>query len=143
MLAAMLERGDLTPQQLAALDFSKLAFARATLSAGSMQYFVDWVLPQLELLIDDTTSPLEVWTTIDPAMQQAALEAVSVKDFDLAIDKTKRAAELRETADYWFARADSEDALSGENDVFNLFDMAGPRCSYHELAERCNCRVLF
>lgn len=45
---------------------------------------------------------------------QAALESVSVKDYDLAIDKTKRAADLRAIAQIWFSRADDEDVASAE-----------------------------
>lgn len=43
----------------------------------------------------------------------AAKTAKSVKDQDLAIDTTKRAADLRALADYWFGLADNEDAESG------------------------------
>ena len=32
-------------------------------------------LPQLEVLIDETTAPLEVWTTLDLNMQTAATNA--------------------------------------------------------------------
>lgn len=43
---------------------------------NSVRYFTDWALPQLELLIDERDAPLEVWTTIDPAMQRAADAAI-------------------------------------------------------------------
>jgi penicillin-binding protein 1A len=33
---------------------------------NSVRYFTDWALPQLEVLIDETEAPLEVWTTLDP-----------------------------------------------------------------------------
>ena len=41
---------------------------------------------------------------------QAARESKSVKDFDLSIDLTKRATDLRLIADTWFVRADDQDA---------------------------------
>ncbi|WP_347302857.1 PBP1A family penicillin-binding protein [Croceibacterium sp. TMG7-5b_MA50] len=45
---------------------------------NSIRYFTDWVLPQLDLLLPyDNTEPVEVWTTIDPAMQRAAQRAIS------------------------------------------------------------------
>ncbi|WP_052208436.1 transglycosylase domain-containing protein [Croceibacterium mercuriale] len=45
---------------------------------NSVRYFTDWVLPQLDLLLPyDNTEPVEVWTTIDPAMQRAAQGAIS------------------------------------------------------------------
>lgn len=45
---------------------------------------------------------------------QAALESVSIKDYDLMIDKTKRATDLRVIAQAWFDRADNEDVSSAE-----------------------------
>ena len=43
---------------------------------NSARYFTDWALPQLDTLIDETEAPLEVWTTIDPAMQRAGDAAI-------------------------------------------------------------------
>ena len=43
---------------------------------NSVRYFTDWALPQLEVLIDETQRPLEVWTTLDLNMQRAADAAV-------------------------------------------------------------------
>ena len=42
-----------------------------------MRYFTDWALPQLDTLIDETNEPIDVWTTLDPAMQTAANRAVN------------------------------------------------------------------
>jgi penicillin-binding protein 1A len=39
---------------------------------NSVRYFTDWVLPQLDTLIDETIEPIEVWTTLDPNMQRHA-----------------------------------------------------------------------
>lgn len=44
----------------------------------------------------------------------AAKASRSVKDYDLQIDTTKRAADLREIAKWWFDLADGDDAISGE-----------------------------
>jgi penicillin-binding protein 1A len=44
---------------------------------NSVRYFTDWALPQLEMLIDETAAPLEVWTTLDLNMQRAADEAIA------------------------------------------------------------------
>jgi penicillin-binding protein 1A len=57
----------------AAPESLKLA---APTAQNSARYFTDWALPQLDTLIDETTAPLEVWTTIDPAMQRAADAAI-------------------------------------------------------------------
>jgi penicillin-binding protein 1A len=44
---------------------------------NSVRYFTDWVLPQLDTLIDETRDPIDVWTTLDPAMQRAADQAIN------------------------------------------------------------------
>lgn len=49
---------------------------------------------------------------------EAALKAKSVKDFDLSVDLTKRAAELRAQAAAFFQRAADEDAAS--EDAFTI-----------------------
>jgi len=38
----------------------------------SVRYFTDWVLPQLDGLIDETEKPIDVWTTLDLKMQHTA-----------------------------------------------------------------------
>jgi penicillin-binding protein 1A len=44
---------------------------------NSVRYFTDWALPQLDLLLPDgNTEPIQVWTTIDLAMQNAATKAI-------------------------------------------------------------------
>lgn len=43
---------------------------------NSVRYFTDWALPQLEMLIDETVEPLDVWTTLDLSMQRAADAAI-------------------------------------------------------------------
>lgn len=45
---------------------------------------------------------------------QAAMESAAIKDYDLQIDKTKRAADLTAIAKLWFGQADEEDVISGE-----------------------------
>ena len=52
---------------------------------------------------------------------RAALEAKTVKDYDLQLDLTKRSGELRAAAQMWFDRADAEDAANGDNDIFEIF----------------------
>lgn len=43
----------------------------------SVRYFTDWVLPQLDGLIDETEKPIDVWTTLDLRMQRAATAAIA------------------------------------------------------------------
>ncbi|HEU4820685.1 MAG TPA: PBP1A family penicillin-binding protein [Qipengyuania sp.] len=49
---------------------------KAQKAQNSVRYFTDWALPQLEMLLPETTEPIEVWTTIDPGMQRAATAAI-------------------------------------------------------------------
>ena len=43
----------------------------------SVRYFTDWILPQLNGLIDETEEPIDVWTTLDLKMQRAATAAIA------------------------------------------------------------------
>lgn len=45
---------------------------------------------------------------------QAALQSSSVRDYDLQIDETKRAADLRAIAQFWFDQAGDEDVIGAE-----------------------------
>lgn len=45
---------------------------------------------------------------------QAAMESAAIKDYDLQIDKTKRAADLTAIAKLWFGQADGEEVIAGE-----------------------------
>jgi len=49
-----------------------------------VRYFTDWALPQLDTLIDDSTDPIDVWTTLDPNMQNAATKAINADAPDRA-----------------------------------------------------------
>jgi penicillin-binding protein 1A len=44
---------------------------------NSVRYFTDWTLPQLDTLIDESSEPIDVYTTLDPAMQAAADRAIN------------------------------------------------------------------
>jgi len=44
---------------------------------NSVRYFTDWVLPQLDTLIEESVKPIEVWTTLDPNMQRLADRAIA------------------------------------------------------------------
>lgn len=50
---------------------------------------------------------------------QAAMESTSIKDYDLQVDLTKRAADLRAIAQMWFDMADDDD-LSESEDGFEI-----------------------
>src|SRR6476659_9816234 len=48
-----------------------------TTKQNSVRYFTDWALPQLDTLIDETSDPIDVWTTLDPGMQAMADRAIA------------------------------------------------------------------
>ena len=83
---AAVGRAGVVIQQMVRNEFITAAQARDANDVGvrlapaprqnSVRYFTDWALPQLDLLIDETEKPLEVWTTLDPAMQRDADAAV-------------------------------------------------------------------
>ncbi|MEN9682259.1 MAG: hypothetical protein RLZZ427_10 [Pseudomonadota bacterium] len=75
VLGLMETNGAVTPSEAAQVDFGKVKFASEA-GQNSVRYFTDWALPQLDLLLGETTEPIEVWTTLDPAMQRAATEAI-------------------------------------------------------------------
>lgn len=75
VIGVMQETGAITAEQAAAANPANVKLAPEP-KQNSVRYFTDWALPQLELLIDETTRPLEVWTTLDLSMQRAADEAI-------------------------------------------------------------------
>ncbi len=75
VLQTMQEAGKITPAEAAAVDLKNVKLA-AEQGQNSARYFTDWVLPQLDLLLPDNDQPIEVWTTLDPAAQHAATEAI-------------------------------------------------------------------
>src|SRR3546814_2163510 len=75
VLDLMQENGVITQAQAAAADPEDVKLAPEA-PQNSVRYLTDWALPQLDTLIDETSEPLEVWTTIDIRMQRAATNAL-------------------------------------------------------------------
>ena len=75
VLDTMARNGFISADQAAAVDPAKIRIQQTT-SNNSVRYFTDWALPQLDTLIDQTTDPIDVWTTLDPGMQVAADKAI-------------------------------------------------------------------
>jgi penicillin-binding protein 1A len=75
VLSVMQDNGKITAAQAAAADLDAVRLAKSK-GQDSVRYFTDWVLPQLDLVLPDTTEPIEVWTTLDIAMQSAATSAI-------------------------------------------------------------------
>lgn len=77
VLSQMHEYGYLSSDQLARVKVSAVNIHR-DVGGSSVRYFTDWVLPRLDVLLPNDTSsePIVVWTTLDPALQEAATEAI-------------------------------------------------------------------
>ncbi len=75
VLDLMRENGAITASQEAAADINSVTLAPEP-PQNSVRYFTDWALPQLDLLIEESNEPLEVYTTIDLPMQRAATQAI-------------------------------------------------------------------
>lgn len=75
VIDVMRRNGTITAAEAADADPAAVKLAPAP-RQNSVRYFTDWALPQLDLLIDETEKPLEVWTTLDLPMQRAADAAI-------------------------------------------------------------------
>ncbi len=72
----MQDAGMITAVEAANVDLAGVRLAAET-PQDSVRYFTDWVLPQLDGLIDETEKPIDVWTTLDLDMQRAATTAIA------------------------------------------------------------------
>jgi penicillin-binding protein 1A len=75
VIGLMRETGAITAEQAAEANPKDVKLAPEP-RQNSVRYFTDWALPQLEVRIDETQRPLEVWTTLDLGMQRAADTAI-------------------------------------------------------------------
>ncbi|UYY57341.1 transglycosylase domain-containing protein [Sphingomonas sp. S2-65] len=75
VLDVMAETGKISAAEARSVDPRSVKLAPEP-KQNSVRYFTDWALPQLEVLIDESEAPLEVWTTLDLGMQRAADEAI-------------------------------------------------------------------
>jgi penicillin-binding protein 1A len=74
VLRLMQEQGYISEDQ-AQVDVSAVQLKQQG-SQNSVRYFTDWVLPQLDIFLPETSQPIEVWTTLDIGMQRAATTAI-------------------------------------------------------------------
>jgi len=76
VLDLMREQGKISASE-AAIDPGTVKL-EAESGQNSFRYFTDYVLPQLDLLLPNNAGfePLEVWTTLDPALQRAGADAI-------------------------------------------------------------------
>ena len=75
VLDTMVDGGFITRSQADSAEPANVQLAQET-GQNSARYFSDWALPQLDMLIDEGTEALDVYTTIDLNMQRAATAAI-------------------------------------------------------------------
>ncbi len=75
VLGLMRDNGTISSADVNEVDFKAIRFASEG-GQNSARYFTDWALPQLDLLLGETTDPIEVWTTLDPRLQAAATASI-------------------------------------------------------------------
>ena len=75
VLQTMVRNGFITANTAASVNPANVRMQQTT-NQNSVRYFTDWALPQLDTLIDETSEPIDVWTTLDPGMQVAADKAI-------------------------------------------------------------------
>jgi len=76
VLRTMVENGFVSAERAAEVDPAQIRI-QSTSRQNSVRYFTDWALPQLDTLIDETSDPIDVWTTLDTGMQTAAERAIA------------------------------------------------------------------
>jgi penicillin-binding protein 1A len=75
VIQTMVRNGFIDSATAAAADPASVRIQQTT-NQNSVRYFTDWALPQLDTLIDQTSEPIDVWTTLDPGMQAVADRAI-------------------------------------------------------------------
>lgn len=76
VLKSMVDNGFISPTAAANVDPARIV-VQPNENQNSVRYFTDWALPQLDTLIDETSEPIDVWTTLDTGMQAAAGRAIN------------------------------------------------------------------
>ncbi len=76
VLNSMVENGFLPASSAVAIDPAEIK-VQPTAKQNSVRYFTDWALPQLDMLIDETSDPIDVFTTLDPKLQAAANSSIN------------------------------------------------------------------
>ena len=76
VVEVMQDAGMITAAEAASVKPAQVKLAAAP-PQDSVRYFTDWVLPQLDGLVDETEKPIDVWTTLDLKMQRAATAAIA------------------------------------------------------------------
>jgi penicillin-binding protein 1A len=77
VLGLMVRSGAISQAEADSANPEDVELVRDSRRQNATRYFTDWVLPQLDMLIDETSAPIDIWTTIDPVMQRTAVAAIN------------------------------------------------------------------
>lgn len=105
---------------------------------GDYVYFSDDEITALLARADDSITRAIGYAYLTLA-SRAAIQSKFVKDYDLQIDSTKRSADLRAIAQFWFDQADDEDDNNGLGEYFELVPTGRQGCGRCELSEGRTC----
>ena len=75
VLQSMVDNGFISAAAASGIDPAQIRIQQTT-KENSVRYFTDWALPQLDTLIDETSDPIDVWTTLNPSMQALGDQAI-------------------------------------------------------------------
>ena len=76
VLDSMVKNGFLPASSAIGVNAAQIKVQPAA-KQNSVRYFTDWALPQLDTLIDESSEPIEVFTTLDTSMQSTADKAIN------------------------------------------------------------------
>lgn len=84
-----------------------------------------WSDDEIEAFLASSESvPWAIYYAYLQAASTAAAQSVTIRDFDLQVDLSKRADGLRAIAALWLSRAQDDDLISGE-DAFEIVPTGG------------------
>ena len=113
-------------------DMDYVALDPPVADTGDFTNFSDAEITAFLALSNASPARAIGWALLTEA-NTASRESQTVKDYDLSIDLTKRASDLRAQASEWFALADSAD-LDGEDAFIIVPTGKRPDCWPPELA---------
>ena len=76
VLESMVKNGFLPASAAVGVNAAEIKVQPAA-KQNSVRYFTDWALPQLDTLIDESSDPIDVFTTLDTTMQATADRAIN------------------------------------------------------------------
>jgi penicillin-binding protein 1A len=75
VLGMMAEQGMISPDEAKKVSPKTVKLA-VEKTYNNARYFIDWALPQIDGLIEETSKPIDIWTTLDMKLQNAADGAI-------------------------------------------------------------------